>query len=280
MTLKKYDKSIQSTTEINTVARDSVSEIFEDDNDTINSNNSLSTGISANKVLTKRYENALIDLKKLRRDCKDKKCPICGHQLTSFRGLLLHMDGHKNVNVLKLQCEECGKKFYSNYYLARHLKHHSSDKPCICRFCGYRCTYKHTLKLHLEEKHMDEQDIEQALIMSGNSHSQIESFEQNGSETIRNADDRKHNVTKENDKYVVREKGSKNVVYFRDDMNIDEEENKLSIQLTSSPENGNIIVHVEDANGDPFTEYEQEGREMNYGNVDQCIDTEYVIIYY
>lgn len=276
--LEKCDNSIQSNFE--GIESNGVTEIYVDEMQTFtlditNRDDSLSkTTESVDKASTKLYEDDLINKKKLRRDCKDKVCPICGQQLNSFRSLYMHLEGHKDVSVLKLQCGECGKKFCSQYYLTRHLRLHSGEKPFVCRYCGYKFGHKQSLKSHLQEKHLDEEEIESKISTSG--YSKIKGLVKINIETERHVNVRKNKFTKNNKKYLVREKGSTKGLYFQGDKNIHDDDNKkamedklenkntnnIVIQSTLLQENDDTVDMNED-DGDSGNEFGSEGPEIN-----------------
>lgn len=64
---------------------------------------------------------------------KPRCCEICGKELTSPKGLLVHMRIHTDEKPFK--CNHCDKSFRQSGGLSTHLRTHSKEKPYACPVC-------------------------------------------------------------------------------------------------------------------------------------------------
>ena len=74
------------------------------------------------------------------------ECRVCGRQLTTLRGLQLHMASHSGH--YPYQCEFCNKGFTSNSHLKDHLPIHTNKNYWHCAQCGSEFRSAYILKKH------------------------------------------------------------------------------------------------------------------------------------
>lgn len=111
----------------------------------------------------KRRENILA-MKKFRQLHKEKVCPKCGKKLLSFKGLLLHLENHKDESEWKFECQECGKKFAAKNDLRIHLRIHTGETPYKCPYnCGRKYRNRKSYTCHLKFVHADEPGLDEEL---------------------------------------------------------------------------------------------------------------------
>ncbi|XP_072019096.1 uncharacterized protein [Amphiura filiformis] len=88
-------------------------------------------------------------------DTLQYECTQCGHKSASSRYLAAHITryhsgGETSMTHTKPLCTYCGKTFPRMYYLKRHLKVHTGDKPYLCPSCGKRFSTGFGLKSHMK----------------------------------------------------------------------------------------------------------------------------------
>lgn len=91
---------------------------------------------------------------------KPHECEICGVGFTFKGGLrkhkLKHMidEGTYNQEETAIKvCNECGKAFYSNAHLRRHMKSHMGIKDFHCSICGKSFAANRNLQQHIDIIH-------------------------------------------------------------------------------------------------------------------------------
>ena len=79
-------------------------------------------------------------------------CTYCENEFSSIFDKLSHM---KSCDAKKLECDGCGKKFFSKVKLAHHLKIEKGLLNYVCSVCGKKCSSSMDLKLHEIGSHTD-----------------------------------------------------------------------------------------------------------------------------
>ena len=88
------------------------------------------------------------------------KCPKCGKLFAFKSGVWKHektceiVDGSDNSEKLKIYCEQCGKSFYHQSYLVRHVKGHNGIKDYQCNKCEKGFTSHPSLAQHIDVIHL------------------------------------------------------------------------------------------------------------------------------
>lgn len=77
-------------------------------------------------------------------------CTYCKREFQSIFDKLKHMKACDNKN---LQCDVCGRKFFSKVKLAHHLKIEMGVLSYECNVCGKKCSDSMDLKLHVVGAH-------------------------------------------------------------------------------------------------------------------------------
>lgn len=151
------------------------------------------------------------DLHKFRTKYPDQKCPKCGKQLKSLRGLYVHLEHHKDPSEWKFECAKCGRKSATINNFRTHLRTHTGEKPFVCRFCSHEYSYKAGLILHLNECHKDEKGIEVELNKRWKWKSKENLMNFQTSKTVS-----KNISQKYKQKDLLRQKGSTQILCFQD----------------------------------------------------------------
>lgn len=69
-----------------------------------------------------------------------KHCKVCPQMMRS------------NINN-RFMCYACGYFTAEKYYMRRHIRIHTGEKPFQCSFCPYRSNQKSAVKNHIRIKH-------------------------------------------------------------------------------------------------------------------------------
>ncbi len=114
------------------------------------------------QILEKKF-----DWKKFKEIYKDLKCTECTKQLTTFKGLRVHLQSHKDESEWDYECPQCEKKFTCSINLTRHLRTHTGERPYECQFCGVEFRYRECFKKHLKAYHENEKGVKNELVRRG-----------------------------------------------------------------------------------------------------------------
>ena len=91
---------------------------------------------------------------------KPYECEKCGLNFTFKGGLRKHTLKHMidegtycQDEIAIKTCNECGKAFYSNAHLERHMKSHFGIKDFHCNICGKSFAANRNLQQHFQIMH-------------------------------------------------------------------------------------------------------------------------------
>ncbi|XP_041988829.1 myoneurin-like isoform X3 [Aricia agestis] len=84
---------------------------------------------------------------------KNVQCSVCSEKFFAPYDLKMHMAKHTGDRRHFL-CSVCGKKFIKKIHLDYHILTHSDKKPWSCPVCGKGFTYRHNMKTHLKNTHL------------------------------------------------------------------------------------------------------------------------------
>ncbi len=82
------------------------------------------------------------------------KCTLCERTFKYPEQLRRHELWHKDGN--KFHCHFCHRRFVMQFELSKHMRIFHSGHVYTCEFCYTECRHAHTMKRHLQRRHMDE----------------------------------------------------------------------------------------------------------------------------
>lgn len=86
---------------------------------------------------------------------RNHKCTVCDKSFAQAANLRNHVS-RKHNKCKVIECDQCDRKFSTNYELHRHQASHEGIKDFSCRSCKKTYTRKENLLKHIAKEHRDD----------------------------------------------------------------------------------------------------------------------------